>query len=61
MRKRDETEQKLADREIRRKQLSRQTHQAFLSHHAIVSELSAIRPACSVGTAPQAMAFQIAV
>lgn len=42
-------------------ELDRQTHQAFLSHHPVVSELSAILPACSMGTAPRAMAFQIAL
>lgn len=56
--KADETEQKM---EIKRGALDRQTHQAFLSHHPVVSELSAILPACSMGTAPRAMAFQIAL
>ena len=59
--KADETEQKMVDGEIRRGALDRQTHQAFLSHHPVVSELSAILPACSMGTAPRAMAFQIAI
>lgn len=37
------------------------THQPFLSRYPVASELSAIFPACTLGTAPQAMAFQIAL
>ena len=36
-------------------------HQAFLSHHPKVIELSVILTASSVSIAPQAMAFQIAL
>lgn len=60
--KEDKTEQKMVDKVIRRaNSTDRQTHQAFLSHHPVVSELSAILPACSMGRAPRAMAFQIAL